>query len=44
MALYKKLELQNAMEILDSVSADISDTPLDELLPYVVPYTFSQVY
>ncbi|KAL2081126.1 hypothetical protein ACEWY4_022979 [Coilia grayii] len=32
-ALYKKLELQNAMEILDSVAADFSDTPSIELLP-----------
>lgn len=34
-ALYKKLELQNAMEILDSMSNDISAAPALTLLQYV---------
>lgn len=34
-ALYKKLELQNAMEILDSMSGDISAAPSLISLQYV---------
>lgn len=43
-ALYKKLELQNAMEILDSVSADFSDIPTVELLPYVAIQLFHFIF
>ncbi|XP_076120456.1 sodium/hydrogen exchanger 2 [Alosa pseudoharengus] len=41
-ALYKKLELQNAMEILDSVTPDFSDIPSDALLPDTKPSSNSK--
>lgn len=42
-ALYKKLELQNTMEILDSMTGDISATPSLISLPYV-SFSVSSVY